>query len=412
MAIDEITMSSARWSEGTWSAAITPRGVMFLPDRVPSELVERIWECLRSPEGSLTTVLDEFVMGMGGRLGGIPEFVLVMPVSSQEIRIAVRGRVVLEVNGTPVRAQEVATWFETAAPASSHIVLSPPSQADDAPVLRPAADAVVPAGRVVIGEGPSRPAPVPAPRHETASTPEVSAPFELEEPTTYPVVPFHGDESSPTAEITAIDDEYLASLEDEDEDEERPGDHDGRTVAELPEDLVAELLPAVSASSPARHAETAPEQRVLSSVCANGHANPTSYTTCRQCGLPLNTPARYRPRPSLGWAVSSSGQRVELVRPVLIGRLPSPENVTTMTGLTAQPLTVDSPELLISRNHLLLDVDEWSVLAQDLSHSNGTILHREGSSPLRLSAGQSVVLRSNDLLDLGDGQTVRLQDLP
>ncbi len=180
----------------------------------------------------------------------------------------------------------------------------------------------------------------------------------------------------------------------------------------LPEDLVAELLPAVSASSPARHAETAPEQRVLSSVCANGHANPTSYTTCRQCGLPLNTPARYRPRPSLGWAVSSSGQRVELVRPVLIGRLPSPENVTTMTGLTAQPLTVDSPELLISRNHLLLDVDEWSVLAQDLSHSNGTILHREGSSPLRLSAGQSVVLRSNDLLDLGDGQTVRLQDLP
>lgn len=103
---------------------------------------------------------------------------------------------------------------------------------------------------------------------------------------------------------------------------------------------------------------------------------------------------------------------MELVRPVLIGRLPSPENVTTMTGLTAQPLTVDSPELLISRNHLLLDVDEWSVLAQDLSHSNGTILHREGSSPLRLSAGQSVVLRSNDLLDLGDGQTVRLQDLP
>ena len=239
MAIDEITMSSARWSEGTWSAAITPRGVMFLPDRVPSELVERIWECLRSPEGSLTTVLDEFVMGMGGRLGGIPEFVLVMPVSSQEIRIAVRGRVVLEVNGTPVRAQEVATWFETAAPASSHIVLSPPSQADDTPVLRPAADAVVPAGRVVIGEGPSRPAPVPAPRHETASTPEVSAPFDLEEPTTYPVVPFHGDESSPTAEITAIDDEYLASLEGEDEDEERPGDHDGRTVAELPEDLVA-----------------------------------------------------------------------------------------------------------------------------------------------------------------------------
>lgn len=36
MAIDEITMSSARWSEGTWSAAITPRGVMAA-DQVPSD---------------------------------------------------------------------------------------------------------------------------------------------------------------------------------------------------------------------------------------------------------------------------------------------------------------------------------------------------------------------------------------
>lgn len=51
-AIDEITMSHSAGGPRAPGPPPSPPGVMFLPDRVPSELVERIWECLRSPEAS------------------------------------------------------------------------------------------------------------------------------------------------------------------------------------------------------------------------------------------------------------------------------------------------------------------------------------------------------------------------
>ena len=64
------------WTEGSWTGVVTPRAVMILPPSVPQDLTERLWRLLRSEEASLTRALDELVMGMGGRLGAIPDFVL------------------------------------------------------------------------------------------------------------------------------------------------------------------------------------------------------------------------------------------------------------------------------------------------------------------------------------------------
>ena len=75
-------------------------------------------------------------------------------------------------------------------------------------------------------------------------------------------------------------------------------------------------------------------------------------------------------------------------------------------------LTVPSPGQLISRNHLLIELDEWSVLARNLSESNGTLLLREGEPARKIPSSEPVLLRAGDVLDLGDGQSLAMEDLP
>ncbi len=151
---------------------------------------------------------------------------------------------------------------------------------------------------------------------------------------------------------------------------------------------------------------------VLSAVCGNGHPNPTNYTTCRQCGADLNRPAKSVACPSLGRLTTSSGESIDLDRPVLVGRSPAPTDVPTSSDVPVRVLTVPSPNQLVSRNHVLIDLDAWSVLAQDLGNCNGTVLTREGEAPVRLSSSAPVLLRSGDVLDVGDGQVLTFENLP
>ncbi len=731
-------MSGVRWAEGPWTAVITPRGAMLLPPSVPMDLVERLWTLLRSSEGTLTTVLDEFVMGMGGRLGSIPDFVLVAPDAEGAIRLALRGEVTVELDGETLDARGVITWREAAVRGTPSVRLRT-SEESPRIVLRPAADAVVGACMVLLGRpigarrqagrrsatrralrndddakapapppspaGTSRPpghslrapttpaispgltespywpahsvgvptttsppssaeagggetgggsaapavdvkAPTPAspsspaevseitlapaaqtrvPTPTSPSSPAESAeapesteisgasaaigaespaagvsavspvsptspaepaeadasgasdasavsevsgaaeadgaadpgegagigegasvpvsPTSPAEPVSY--VPTHGfpastpvsptspaepaeaeasgafeapgggealggaswDEIAPTVEVhrptpapspspaealmtsfapaaearpvpasspvqaagslaySAVRSGVMESSPAEavptpvygismptpaspaspgdsaafapgagtspgfldaadvprpgapDPRADRPGDHDGHTVAGLPEDLVAELAPFAAAASGGSPVEVGPSEAaqvrmVLSAVCAQGHPNPTNYTSCRVCGRDLNRPARPCPCPPLGRVVSSAGQSLELSGPVLVGRDPTAGDVRTCTGMPPSIMSVPSPEHLISRNHVLIDVDEWSVLAQDLSNANGTVLIREGAAPIRLSRTEPALLRSGDILDLGDGQSLILENLP
>ncbi|WP_454931888.1 FHA domain-containing protein [Actinomyces oricola] len=729
-------MSGVRWAEGPWTAVITPRGAMLLPPSVPMDLVERLWTLLRSSEGTLTTVLDEFVMGMGGRLGSIPDFVLVAPDAEGAIRLALRGEVTVELDGETLDARGVITWREAAVRGTPSVRLRT-SEESPRIVLRPAADAVVGACMVLLGrpigarrqagrrsatrralrndDDAKAPAPPPSPAGTSRppghslrapTTPAISpgltespywpahsvgvptttsppssaeagggetgggsaapavdvkaptpaspsSPAEVSEITLAPAaqtrvptptspsspaesaeapesteisgasaaigaespaagvsavspvsptspaepaeadasgasdasavsevsgaaeadgaadpgegaaaeevspvsptspaesvayVPAHGfpvstpvsptspaepaeadasgaseapggggalggvswDEIAPTVEVQrptpasspspaeafmtsfapaaearpapasspaqatgslaygAVRSGVMESSPAEavptpvygirmptpaspaspgdsaafahgagaspgfldaadvprpgapDPRADRPGDHDGHTVAGLPEDLVAELAPLAAAASGGSPVEVGPSEAaqvrmVLSAVCAQGHPNPTNYTNCRVCGRDLNRPARPCPCPPLGRVVSSAGQSLELSGPVLVGRDPTAGDVRTCTGMPPRIMSVPSPEHLISRNHVLIDVDEWSVLAQDLSNANGTVLIREGAAPIRLSRTEPALLRSGDILDLGDGQSLILENLP
>ena len=749
------------WTEGSWTGVVTPRAVMILPPSVPQDLTERLWRLLRSEEASLTRALDELVMGMGGRLGAIPDFVLAVSAPEDVFHVALRGAPQMEVDGKALDASAVTTWFETTVTAPNSVIVSAPDGAGQ--VRRPAVDAVVSTGHLVL-RGSEKSSGTPSPSRasskgsgdsddddpdpagpdysttaagsagspaaavrssrssrrasrrssrrqsassghseqddssegapaEAAGSPDVvddlieiaqdnaeqqaldgaelAASFEaaevgqsatsaevsgspeevdqlaqsdgpadllavvagiasaaestesvesaepvesvesaevseelaegtrtaevteadaqaveessqsatsahsahsaepLEAPavtldaqspeaaevttpsspeasgedmliapvfdipalpipsspeaeamippppppssedleaagikdaaveaaevaqTPADVVPAEAAEAAVVAEATAVA-EAAAQAHAEDEpvrsgdhdgqtinglpedlsqelraellnqglgplepsrsaeaaesagsaavaetvvglvqpsaDEpstggsEGPGrgDHDGQTINGLPEDLVGELVSLVGSgpSSPASPASAnSPSEPdairiVLSAVCPQGHPNPTNYTVCRVCGAELNRPAKSVACPPLGRVVTSGGESIELNRPLLVGRNPVADDITSVAEVPLRPLTVASPNQLVSRNHILIDLDAWSVLAQDLGNCNGTVLNRQNEAPVRLSSATPVLLRSGDVLDLGDGQTLAFENLP
>ena len=702
------------WTEGSWTGVVTPRAVMILPPSVPQDLTERLWRLLRSEEASLTRALDELVMGMGGRLGAIPDFVLAVSAPEDVFHVALRGAPQMEVDGKALDASAVTTWFETTVTAPNSVIVSAPDGAGQ--VRRPAVDAVVSTGHLVLRgsekssgtPSPSRASskgsgdsddddPDPAgPDYSTASagsagtpaaavrtsrssrrasrrasrrqsassdhseqddssegapaetaesadvvddlieiaqdnaeqqaldgaelaaslesaeaagqsedsaedsdaaeepaliadsegpadllavvagiseapeatevtpspelpessetpdeTPEAQTP-EAAEVATEPspetsdedlliapvfdipalpipsaqeaeamippppppssedleaagikdaatevtevaqtpadFVPVEAAEAAVVAEATAVaeaaaqahaeeepvrsgdhDGQTINGLPEDLSQELRAellnqglgplepsqsaeaaeptgsasadaavvefvqpsggepataelgrGDHDGQTINGLPEDLVGELVSLVGAgpSSPASPVSASSPSEpdairiVLSAVCPQGHPNPTNYTVCRVCGAELNRPAKSVACPPLGRVVTSGGESIELNRPLLVGRNPVADDITSVAEVPLRPLIVASPNQLVSRNHILIDLDAWSVLAQDLGNCNGTVLNRQNEAPVRLSSANPVLLRSGDVLDLGDGQTLAFENLP
>ena len=735
------------WTEGSWTGVVTPRAVMILPPSVPQDLTERLWRLLRSEEASLTRALDELVMGMGGRLGAIPDFVLAVSAPEDVFHVALRGAPQMEVDGKALDASAVTTWFETTVTAPNSLIVSAPDGAGQ--VRRPAVDAVVSTGHLVL-RGSEKSSGTPSPSRasskgsgdsddddpdpagpdysttsagsagspaaavrtsrssrrasrrasrrqsassdrseqddssegapaETAASPDVvddlieiaqdnaeqqardgaelaasletaeaaeaaepttgrsadsavdsdaseepalitasegpadllavvagiseaaeatsspepvEAPAELstpvvevveadapsaeaesfesvesveapvvaldaqapeaaevatqsspeasdEDPLIAPVfdipalpipsaqeaeamippppppssedleaagikdaaaevtevaqtpadfVPVEAAEAAVVAEATAVaeaaaqahaeeepvrsgdhDGQTINGLPEDLSQELRAellnqglgplepgqsaeaaesagsaaaaatvvelvhpsadepssadlgrGDHDGQTINGLPEDLVGELVSLVGAgpSSPASPVSASSPSEpdairiVLSAVCPQGHPNPTNYTVCRVCGAELNRPAKSVACPPLGRVVTSGGESIELNRPLLVGRNPVADDITSVAEVPLRPLIVASPNQLVSRNHILIDLDAWSVLAQDLGNCNGTVLNRQNEAPVRLSSANPVLLRSGDVLDLGDGQTLAFENLP
>ncbi|WP_240038241.1 FHA domain-containing protein [Actinomyces procaprae] len=425
------------WAEGTWSAAVTPRGVLLLPPEVPEELVTGLWRLLRDPEGTLTAILDRLVMGAGGHLSRIPDFALVL-LEQSGTHLALRGAPSLQIDGQAFDAAGVATWMESFLPGESSVVLTAPEQPGT--VLRPAVDAVVRTARLQLGSLDAEAEDTTEMEADAAAEPDAAAAAteteaattKAEADTVAEARPDAQADAAPAGEADApavVDSSAPAEPETAElepvqapERPAAPGDHDGWTVADLPDDLVDELsgmLPEQDRheEAPVQGADTeVPDTEVtrmaLSVVCPSGHANPTNYVSCRECGVELTQPARIIACPPLGRVRVSSGGEVVLDRPVLVGREPSAERVNELNGTAPALITVPSPEQVISRNHLLIRLDEWSVLARSLSTGNGTVLRRDGVSPMRMSSTEPVLLRSGDILDLGDGQSLLLEDLP
>lgn len=149
---------------------------------------------------------------------------------------------------------------------------------------------------------------------------------------------------------------------------------------------------------------------ILARSCAYGHANTPVRSTCAVCGGGLNPQAEVVPRPSLGRAVLSTGDVVELEQPVVLGRYPQ-AHVVTAQAQAPRLVTVPSPSQDISRSHLEIRLEGWNVLLVDLTTVNGTTLLRPGQPPRRLHPQEPTLVMDGDVADLGDGVRLTFEGL-
>ena len=145
---------------------------------------------------------------------------------------------------------------------------------------------------------------------------------------------------------------------------------------------------------------------VRASICPQGHASPPELRECLICSQPLTGVFSYVRRPALATLTLSTGAAVEVAGDVVIGRAPQVQagGDPHIVALVA----VASPQHMVSRSHLMLTTSGWSILAQDLGSSNGTVLARPGATPVLLGSGMPTPVFMGDLMDVGDGVTLRI----
>ena len=145
---------------------------------------------------------------------------------------------------------------------------------------------------------------------------------------------------------------------------------------------------------------------VRASICPQGHPNPPELRECLICAQPLTGVFSYVRRPALATLTLSTGAAVEVAGDVVIGRAPQVQAGGDPHIVALVP--VASPQHMVSRSHLMLTTSGWSVLAQDLGSSNGTVLARPGATPVLLGSGMPTPVFMGDLMDVGDGVTLRI----
>lgn len=121
-------------------------------------------------------------------------------------------------------------------------------------------------------------------------------------------------------------------------------------------------------------------------------------------GLPV---PEAQSRPVAGVLHPSSGGRVVVDRPVVIGRAPSASRVRG--DQLPRLLTVPSPSHDISRTHVQVAPDDGRLTVTDLNSTNGTILVDPGGRRSELAAGETVPLEHGSVIDLGDGLTIAVE---
>ncbi|WP_354174581.1 FHA domain-containing protein [Arthrobacter sp. UYEF36] len=277
---------------------------------------------------------------------------------------------------------------------------------DAEPAVESAPDASGP------GAAGSEPEPAPAGATEAAETEAAPAP-ELPAPPRAPLptglidsVPWRtgGDRRPQTAQASQAPAPALAPSPAPD------ADHDGQTI--MKSDLAGASPRPPTAPRPSTGPDTGPATgpMVLARVCPQGHANPSTYSQCGRCGRPLPGDGVQVRRPRLGRVRLSTGELIDLDQSLIVGRQPS---VSRVQGAVMPKLVqVASPSGDISRSHVEVRLEGWHVMLCDLKATNGTVLVREGHSPRRLAQGEMAILLDGDIAEVGDGISLRFEEIP
>jgi hypothetical protein len=439
---------SVHYSPGSQPVAVTPEGFVILAEDASPSLAVRVHSLIAAGRG-LGGVLEALTDAYGISLSAVPPFAVAL-AEGDSVRLAVRGAFALDVEANAserVSGEGVTTWTERVIARASRVSFA---TEDAAPAEYPVTDGVVLAAGLlwipahasggVRAAGPRRaappmepdpelkavaaqpvspaagvqtPEPVAAPEPAEAASAVVGAPVVVAEAAAPAVVepnlaPVSGTAPAGGETISGlIDSDAVLSL--------------GESDTLLPAESEATMVPAPEPAADALEVTVIRPREPVPMAMQGDHDGETiSLAEARalRAGNSLPTPgindsappplAPPRP-PAPGRIRVSTGQVLTLDRTVVIGRRPRSTRVsgTDLPHLVA----VDSPQQDISRSHVELRVEGDSILATDLHTTNGTTLLRPGVDPVRLHPGETTVVVPGDVIDLGDGITVAIEEL-
>lgn len=448
---------SARWAPGTGYAVVAGHGAALLDEDLGAGVAEALLVLLSTPQGA-AQALDAIVGARGGRMSALPSFGLVQR-GQDEDRVLVRGSIGALVDGTRLDADADSPWMERRVPAGHAVVLESADGEDLGPGTEylPLLGGVVRAGGLGLAAGPlpsTAPAVLPVAAvipegrsgcdavADAAGTGAVTSPgagggpgVPTADSGDVAVGPANldGDLREVSGETISwsTEDEAIASgmasshAPDAGQAEVGPAGVFGHDAEELqaattPDDGLERVAAGTAPTGATRLAQVIGAATVgtttsmgstpqavaslLSLVCAAGHPNPPDALSCSRCPAPLVPPVQVVAQPVLARLAVSTGDVVDLLGEVVIGRAPRRPDPAIPSRLVAVP----SPGHLISRSHLIISTQGWSVLATDLGSNNGTVLVRAGTEPVLLGRRLPTPLVMGDLLDLGEGVTIRL----
>ncbi len=441
--MSEVRYVPAAAADG-WRAAVAADATAVLSPSVTPQTADAVWR--RLDGGGIGALVEALTGAFGTSLTAIPPFALVM-VEGADVRIAVRGPldVVVETAAgvESVSGRGVATWAERLCAQVLRVTVSLDGALDESSAL-PIASGVVPVAGLVLTVGaPSaspRLVPAAAPPATPGSDPaaeasETSEPAGAPEPAATPAPADAPDEAEPGAAADGAGAEPAdqpssatttvsptTTTHDAPSDTWIPPSLDLVDEVPLTSSMADDRTVAVPRRRPGPPAGGVPAPPVVSTPASAAESTPAgdhdgatiSVAEARAMrGLPAafepvaDVPAR---RPASGRVRLSTGQVVELERPVIIGRRPRSPRASGAELPTL--IAVDSPQGDISRSHVEIRAEGEHVLVTDLATTNGTVLRRGGQEPVRLHPNEPTMVVTGDTIDLGDGVTATFEDLP
>ncbi|WP_298454516.1 FHA domain-containing protein [uncultured Cellulomonas sp.] len=451
------------YTPGEWVAVVTDGAVALLPPTTTEPVVGRLWQSLRSADGA--GVVDHLQVLVRDGLATLPPFAL-LTVDGARLHAVVRGAVEVEVTASGrtfvLTAPGVSTWSDEVVDGVEHVTVRVPGDEPAAGPGLPLVAGVARAGAVrlrvaargtlpgtlpgslpagqPVRESAEPPAealidqsPVPA---ASAGLPTAPVPALVLAPAVPPAAPASPGSTSAvlptpaTAGDDVPDDEPVdltvlrpstasepaggtdpddgtdpAAGTDPDDGTHAAPDTDTPVVDAPAHDAPASgVAPAVAAPGSTDHDGTT----VLSADVVElrrrlpdwaGHSRTAAQPT------PAAVPVTTAPVPAR--LALSTGERVTLTRPVLLGRAPQASRVHS--SQVPQLVTVPSPLQDISRTHAEVRMDGDDVVLTDLRSTNGVLVVRPAATPQRLQPGEATVLQPGVLVDLGEGVTFTVE---
>ncbi|UFU01741.1 FHA domain-containing protein [Ruania suaedae] len=447
-------MTGEQWSRyrtGAWTAVVTPSGTALLHPGYAVEDVLVLWEAMAAgaPIGEWLEALA------GGGITGLADFALAQRTDTG-LRVLVRGGAVVTVGEQVLRAEGMSTWREAVVPLPSGEVVTvasgdglaapgpdgiplvagvvqaevvcaaaaPPAGAGLEPVAEPASvpeqePESVPESAPEPEAEPA-PEPEPEPEPEPASAPDAASESALRsvlaseatmhpgaEPPAGPSIidslPWSVRSSQPSAPPAsfAAPDEVPAEQDIDEHTIRVPRRRDPGPDAAVDAPPAQQSGRQSAGPAGAWEGDHDGSTMLVSEVAAMRGAAAAAPGEAGQA--PPTQPATEAVTEAVEVLLLSTGLRVALDRPVLIGR--APESKRFAAGVEPRLVTVPSPQQDISRTHVELRREGDHLLVTDLNSTNGTIVVLPGSAPRRLHAGEAVPVRADTRIDLGDGVT-------